>query len=856
MSSMPASRSSSALPTGEAPAVGTRRHFVQFYPDDATLVDAVANFIGDGLAAGAAAVVIATSDHLDSLARRWTSRGIDLALAHSTGAYVPLDAQRMLDSVLLDGWPDATRFASTMTPLVAAAASRGSRVVMFGEMVALLWSSGRQDAAVRLEELWNELSNEREFALLCGYSMTQMASGPWKAAGDACASHSHALPAQGKEFSSEEKRLAALCDLERRARALPHEIEQRQAAEHLLAARECELSDFLDNAVQPIHSVGPDGVVLWANRAELEMLGYEPDEYVGHHIGEFYASPAAAAEILRLLRDGSTLHEQPAQMRCKDGSVRDVVVTSNVRWEGDAFVQTRCFTRDVTDQLRTERALHESEERADRTRALYAAIVESSDDAIISKSLDGRITSWNAGAKRLFGYSADEAVGKLITLIIPPEHEHEEREILSKLARGERIEHFETVRVAKDGHRIDVSLTISPVRDRRGNVVGASKVARDVSERKQMEARLREADRRKDEFIAILGHELRNPLAPIRSIAEVLRRTAAVTPDMERLCTILERQVAQMTRLLDDLLDVSRITRGQIKFQSEPLDLAEVVQQAVEATRPLMDRHRHAFSIALPRAAVSMQGDAARLVQMVTNLLNNAAKYTPEHGRIALRVVRRGDSYEIHVKDTGIGIAPDMLPAIFDLFVQGDRSETHAPEGLGIGLTLVRIIAERHGGSVRALSAGSGQGSEFVVTLPAARELSSSAVAPRARDACKPGRKRILILDDNRDSSESLAALLRLHGHDVFVAADGASGMQMIEALRPDLALLDIGLPGMNGYEVVRRLRANGCRVPLAALTGYGTPEHRERSRAAGFDHHFVKPIDPVALEDLIGSLA
>jgi PAS domain S-box-containing protein len=518
-------------------------------------------------------------------------------------------------------------------------------------------------------------------------------------------------------------------------------------------------------------------------------------------------------------------------------------------------VQTRCFTRDVTERLRAERALREIEERAHRSQALLAAIVESSDDAIVSKSLDGRITSWNRGATRLFGYTAEEALGRRITLVIPPENEHEEQHILEKLARGERIEHFETVRVAKDGRRIDVSLSISPIRDRDGKVVGASKVARDVSERKCMEAKLRDADRRKDEFIAVLGHELRNPLGPIRSIAEVLQRTASGTPGMERLCTILERQVAQMTRLLDDLLDVSRITRGRIKFQREPLDLVQVVQRAVEASRPLLERHRHDLRITLPTAAAHMQGDAARLVQMVTNLLNNAAKYTPEPGRIALRVVRKRKSFEIRVKDNGVGIAPGTLDDIFELFVQGERTGGQAPEGLGIGLTMVRMIAEHHGGSVKAQSAGCGRGSEFIVTLPAACEAAPARIAAAQTPARAKEHKRILILDDNRDSSESLAALLRVYGHDVFVAADGASGVNMIEALDPDLALLDIGLPDIDGYEVARRLRTKGCNVPLAALTGYGTPEDRERARSAGFDHHFVKPIDPLALERLIGSL-
>ena len=849
-------RPSMLEPIASDSAADPHDHLVQFYEDDAALVDSTTAFIGDGIAAGASAVVIATRDHLAKLDHAWPARGVDIGLACSTGRYVSLDAQQALDAFLVEGWPDAARFSSTIAPLVAAAAACGPRAVIFGEMVGLLWSSGNHAAAVRLEELWNELAARHAFTLLCAYPAADMANGPWQAVHGVCAAHSSALRLARPARSSEANRLAELCDLQRRARALPDAIGQRKVAERLLARREDEFDDFLENAAQAIHSVGPDGVILWANRYELEMLGYAADEYVGQPIEAFYANPAAAADILRRLRAGETLRDEPAQMRRKDGSVRDVVVTSNVRWEGREFVQTRCMTRDVTDQLRAERALRESEERAGRMHGLLAAIVESSDDAIISKSLDGCVTSWNEGATRVFGYAADEAIGKSIMLIIPPEHVHEEHRILEKIARGERIEHFETVRMAKDGRRIEVSLTISPVRDHEGRVVGASKVARDVSDRRHMERQLREADRRKDEFIAVLGHELRNPLAPIRSIAEILRRRVATSPGTEQLCTILERQVGHLTRLLDDLLDVSRITCGKIIFRHEPLDLVTVVQRAVETARPLIEHHRHELRTAPPNGPAWVRGDATRLVQMVTNLLNNAAKFTPDGGTIELCLARRGATFEIHVKDNGIGIAADNLLDVFDLFVQGDRTASHAPEGLGIGLALVRSIAEHHRGSVSARSAGPGRGSEFVATIPAESEAAPSATTVRSNGTRRIAKKRIVILDDNRDSSESLATLLRLNGHDVSVAADGASGVRMIESLTPDLALLDIGLPGMSGYEVAAPVARAGLKVPLAALTGYGTAEDRERALDAGFDHHFVKPIDPATLEHLIASLS
>jgi len=495
---------------------------------------------------------------------------------------------------------------------------------------------------------------------------------------------------------------------------------------------------------------------------------------------------------------------------------------------------------------------HELSE-AEQARALLAAIVSSSDDAIVSKTLEGIVTSWNDGAQRLFGYTPEEMIGQPITAIIPPDMLPEETAILARLRSGDRIDHYETVRVTKDGRRVEVSLTVSPVRDGSGRVIGASKVARDITDRRLAERLQADAERRKDEFLAMLGHELRNPLAPIRNIAEILRRRALGDPEQQQLSRVLDRQVQQMTRLLDDLLDMSRIRQGKLQLQKETVDVLTVVARAVETSRPMIDARRHILDVSLPSESIRVHGDVTRLVQMLGNLLNNAAKYTPDGGTITITVKASEGDAEIAVRDTGIGIAPELLPKVFDMFVQGDQALGRAHGGLGIGLTLVRTIAELHTGSVAVQSEGPGRGSEFIVRLPRVPAGSAGAgvarleAETRARDT-----KRVVIVDDNRDAADSLAMMLRMGQHEVVVVGTVKEALDAVRRVRPDLVLLDIGLPDIDGYDVARKLRASGYSGTLAALTGHGLPEDRERARRAGFDHHLVKPVDPRTLEAML----
>jgi signal transduction histidine kinase len=383
----------------------------------------------------------------------------------------------------------------------------------------------------------------------------------------------------------------------------------------------------------------------------------------------------------------------------------------------------------------------------------------------------------------------------------------------------------------------------------------------EMNERKRIEETLKEADRHKDEFLAMLAHELRNPLAPIRNAVEIMRRSALSDPQLIWSRDVIERQVKHLSRLVDDLLDVSRITRGNINLNREPVLCTLIVSRAIETIQPLLTEQRHELILELHDEGLEVEGDLTRLTQVLGNLLNNAAKYTDPGGRINLSLRRADREVEISVRDTGIGIPPELLPRLFNLFTQVDAAAHRSQGGLGIGLALVRQLVEMHGGRVSALSDGPNKGSEFVIRLPLREALALEAVNGNAAlgPVVPEGRRghRILLADDNRDALDSLATLLQCDGHEVHTAADGAEALALAAACRPDVMLLDIGMPKLDGYEVARRVRAEpwGKGTVLIALTGWGQDEDRRRSREVGFDNHLVKPLDPDKLSAMLAKL-
>jgi PAS domain S-box-containing protein len=489
---------------------------------------------------------------------------------------------------------------------------------------------------------------------------------------------------------------------------------------------------------------------------------------------------------------------------------------------------------------------------------LFRILVEGVKDyAIFMLDPQGHVASWNRGAELIKGYRADEILGRHFSVFYPadaiargwPEHE-------LQMAQTEGRFEDEGWRVRKDGSLFWANVIITALYDREERLRGFAKITRDLTERKRIEA-LEEADLRRNEFLAMLSHELRNPLAPIKNALAVMRLSGVSEPSLDWARTVVERQVSHLTRLVDDLLDVSRIAVGKITLQRKPLEIAQVVAGAVEASRPLIDSRGHKLTIQVPPEPLLIEGDLTRLSQTLTNLLNNAAKYTPPGGDIRLTVGKEEGMAVIRIRDTGVGITPELLPEIFELFTQGERALDRSEGGLGIGLTLAQRLVKLHGGSIEALSEGPGQGSEFVVRLPLAATPAASSVASRRPAQRRPaGSRRVLVVDDNRDAAESLETLLQLWGHQARSAQDGPEALARVADFEPEIILLDIGLPGMDGYEVARRIRAlpAGRSALIVAVTGYGRNSDRLQSQQAGFDHHLVKPVQPEVLQELIAS--
>jgi PAS domain S-box-containing protein len=714
----------SLTPQVDWSTIGPSEHFVQFYEHDEFLIASVAGFLAAALNRNDYGVVVATPEHRDGLRQRLIANGVDVAEAQAAGRYIVLDAQEALSKLMVGHKLDPGRFQATIVPLVSRLAETGRRVHAFGEMVALLWSEGNREAAIALEQQWSDLGKRHRFALFCAYPIDGFNGGEvLDAFNGVCGCHSRVIPAESySAVADSDERLRAISLLQQKAHSLQTEIEHRHVVEKALSQRERELADFFENATEGLHKVGGDGTILWANKAEYELLGYTEDEYVGRSIKDFHADADVIENILQMLGRGETLVNFPARLRCKSGAIKHVLISSNAYIENGELFYTRCFTRDVTEQWRAEK-------------------------------------------------------------------------------------------------------------------------------------NLLEADRRKDEFLATLSHELRNPLAPIRNAIELLDRSGGDVDAMRDAVNIVRRQVTQLTRLVDDLLDISRITRDKLELRKQDIELGLIINSAIEASRPGIHAAGLRLQVSLPDEPVRLHADPARLAQVLSNLLNNAAKFTPPGGLIQLDARQVDREAVISVRDNGVGISCEALAYVFDMFRQADESLERSQGGLGIGLTLVRRLVELHEGTVNAQSEGPGKGSEFTARLPVAgakREAKSRRPAKEAPAV----KRRILVVDDNKDAGDTMCILLRHKGHDVWTARDGLEAIAKAGELEPDIILMDLGMPKLNGYDATRRIREtkSGQGIYIVALTGWGQPGDIAKSLEAGCSAHLVKPVDFAALDELLAN--
>ena len=600
-----------------------------------------------------------------------------------------------------------------------------------------------------------------------------------------------------------------------------------------------------DYAVFVLH---PDGRVMTWNLGAKLIKGYQPEDIIGRHFSIFYPREAVEsgwpAQELEFAASRGRFEDEGWRVR-KDGSRfwASVVITA-LRDESGTLLGYSKFTRDLSERKRHEEELRQSEERF---RLLVEGVV---DYAIYRLDPEGIVSSWNAGAERIKGYKPDEIVGKHFSRFYTPEDvaAHKPSEELATARRTGRAED-EGWRVKKNGERFWARVVLAALHDSEGKLRGFAKVTQDLSDRRHIES-LQLAAKNVNEFIAVLAHELRNPLASIRAAVEVMAKVPAGDATHEAMRQTIDRQSAQLGRIVDDMIDISRISRGMFRIERVAVDTNEVVRRAIETTAPAIEAHRHILEISLPAEALFIRGDAHRLTQILTNVLNNAARYTPAGGRITVTARADGGYAVLGVRDNGRGIEAKFLSRIFDMFVQGHESLRPGEGGLGIGLALSRKLAELHGGSLEAHSEGADKGSEFTLRIPLL-VIPPLSVDERAQAAPRTAvsqsiPQRVLIVDDNVDVAATLNLLLKSLGHETCVVHDGVSALNMAVEFHPDVVLLDIGLPGLDGYEVARRLNALKPKraFRIIALTGWGQEADRMKTLEAGFDLHLLKPVN------------
>jgi PAS domain S-box-containing protein len=660
---------------------------------------------------------------------------------------------------------------------------------------------------------------------------------------------------------------ATVTDLAPLAEAIAQFIDRREAEER--ARQQAELNRVtLASIGDAVLTTDDQGRVTFLNDVAVEITGWTREDAAGQPVDAVFnivnesTGVRVESPVDKVLRSGAIVGlANHTVLIARDGTRRPIDDSgAPIRSAGGEIVGVVLVFRDITEKHDAELASR----RAEAGRQKFVSLAENSSDFIGMADLDGTVVYLNRAGMEMVGLeSREEVLRTRREDYFFPEDLPKVRELLpTVMEKGHgqleiRFRHFQT------GEALWVMYNVSVLTDAEGNRVGLGTVTRNITERRKLEDNLRqlaadlsETDRRKDEFLATLAHELRNPLAPIGNGLQILKMAGQDGELLERARTMMERQLSQMVRLVDDLLDVSRISRNKLDLRKERVELAQVVGSAVETSRPLIEANGHELTVSLPEEPIHLDADLTRLAQVLSNLLNNAAKYTDRGGHLRLAAERQGDEVLVTVKDDGLGIPPAMLSRIFDLFTQVDRSLERAQGGLGIGLTLVKRLVEMHKGSVTAHSGGLGHGTEIAVRLPVLAEALKPELPDTALEPAPALPYRVLVVDDNRDSALTLSMLLELKGCETQTAHDGMDAVAKAAAYKPDVVLLDIGLPRLNGYEACRAIREQpgGKTILIVALTGWGQDQDRRNSKEAGFDGHLVKPVDHAELMKLLAT--
>jgi PAS domain S-box-containing protein len=605
-----------------------------------------------------------------------------------------------------------------------------------------------------------------------------------------------------------------------------------------------------------IFILDPKGYVETWNLGAERIKGYLADEIIGKHFSAFYTPEDIAARKCELelevaAREGRS-EDEGWRVRKGGGRFWANVVITALRSSAGVLVGYAKVTRDLTER-------RAAEQEAQRFRLLVESV---KDYAIFILDPKGHVMTWNPGAERLKGYKTGEIVGKHFSAFYDPTEVRDgkcERELAVASETG-RFEE-EGWRFRKDGTRLWANVTITALHDQQGGLVGFAKVTRDLTERRHAEdervrlARAEEAEQRTTDFLAVMGHELRNPLAPMVVALHLVKLRGGRNCDRE--IGVLERQLTHMTRLVDDLLDVSRTLHEKVRLVRRPLEIGDVLANALDVAAPIVERKRHVLTVDAP-AGLVVEGDSERLTQVFGNILNNAAKYTDSGGKISIRATADDEWVTVTIEDSGIGMAQELLPRVFELFTQAEQGLDRSQGGLGVGLSVARRLVEEHGGDVVAASEGIGRGSRFCVRLPRSAGKRLDAPAVPANEAPRGAARRVLVVDDNDDSADMVRLFLEDLGHEIRVASDGPTALEAAASFAPEMVLLDIGLPGLSGYEVAERMRhiPSCIDIPIIAMTGYARDTDRAQAERAGFTAHLAKPISIDRLETLVHELA